>query len=93
MTFTLNVTTDRGAARGHTNTHHSTNFKLHYRYLPDILGCDGIVASPSIRPSALKGGTAGSHHWRSIIWLPGDNMLMLVTDKNYRRTENEQRGR
>ena len=55
------------------------NLELHYRYLPDIRGRDGVVASSSIRPSALKGGTAGSHQWRSIIWLPGDNMLVLVT--------------
>lgn len=65
------VTTDRGAARGHTNTHHSTNLELHYRYLPDIRGRDGVVASPSIRPSALKGGRRGATSGAASFGCPG----------------------
>lgn len=59
------VTTDRGAARGHTNSPHSTNLEFHCRYLSHIRGRDGVMASRSIRPSALKGrweATACSRH-------------------------------
>ena len=50
-----NVTTDRGAARGDTNSPHSTDLKFRCRHLSHIRRRDGIMASPSIRPSALKG--------------------------------------
>src|ERR1700737_2643294 len=49
-----NATTNRSAARGHTNSAHSTNLEFHRRYLSDIRGRDGFMASPSIRPSALN---------------------------------------
>jgi hypothetical protein len=54
------VTTDRGAARGHTNSPHSKNPEFRCRYLSHIRGRDGVMASPSIRPSALMGPT-GNH--------------------------------
>ena len=50
-----NVTTDRGAARRDTNSPHSTDLKFRCRHLSHIRRRDGIMASPSIRPSALKG--------------------------------------
>jgi hypothetical protein len=51
------ATANGSAARGHTNSAHSTNLEFHRRYLSDIRGRDGFMASPSIRPSALNAPT------------------------------------
>jgi hypothetical protein len=50
----VDVTADRCPDRGHTNSTNSTNFEFHCCYLSHIRRRDGVVASPSIRPSALK---------------------------------------
>jgi hypothetical protein len=57
VTFTLNAAMLQPivALLGHTNSPHSTNSEFHCRYLSHIRGRDGVMASLSIRPAALKG--------------------------------------
>jgi hypothetical protein len=49
----VDVAADRCPDRGHINSTHSTNIEFHCRYLSDNHRRDGVMASPSIRHSAL----------------------------------------
>jgi hypothetical protein len=74
------VATDRGVARGHTNSPHSTNLEFRGRYLSHIHWRDRVMASHSIRHFALKGDDGKHLPEQHYVTVPGHDILMLVTD-------------